>query len=60
MGLVIYDYGRLRIFNRMALGQMGCECYDAVRGEFDGLYETYPMKDHNSGYRSLRIRHVRC
>lgn len=40
MGIVSYDRGHFRIVNRMALGQMACECYEVVRDEYDGLYKN--------------------
>jgi hypothetical protein len=42
MGLVSYDRGRFRIVNRAAMEQMACECYEVVRGEFEGLYKNSP------------------
>lgn len=37
-GLVDYHRGHFRIVNRQGLEQMACECYRAVRAEFDQPY----------------------
>ena len=38
-GLVDYDRGDFRILDRAGLEQQACECYQAVKTEFDQLYK---------------------
>jgi CRP-like cAMP-binding protein len=43
-GLIQYSRGRIRILDRAALEQRSCECYRAVRLEYDRLLSTMPWQ----------------
>lgn len=41
-GLIAYQRGRIRILNRAGLEQRACECYRAIKEEYDRLYADLP------------------
>jgi CRP-like cAMP-binding protein len=43
-GLIQYSRGRIRILDRAALEQRSCECYRAVRLEYDRLLSAMPWQ----------------
>ncbi|HJU55885.1 MAG TPA: Crp/Fnr family transcriptional regulator, partial [Pyrinomonadaceae bacterium] len=42
-GLIAYQRGRIRILDRTGLEQRACECYRAIKEEYDHLYADLPQ-----------------